>query len=158
MTAETEADENLRAELSDAALEALRRLSLGGLRNHWRARFQDPPPHFRSRDLFVRALVHRLEMRRAGLACDPHKRRLLALAQRFAADETFTPRARPPLAPGSAYVRDWHGTRHVVFVTPDGYRHGDKTYRSLSAVAFAITGTKWNGPRFFRPNEPETPP
>ena len=154
MTDEAEAND----ELGDEALLALRRLSLDGLRRRWRVRFQDPPPHFRSRDLFVRALVHRLERRRAGLASDPYRKRLLALAQRFAADETFTPKSRPSVAPGSAFVRDWHGTRHVVFVTPEGYHHGDKTYRSLSAVAFAITGTKWNGPRFFRSTEAEPAP
>ena len=141
---------SLDDELSDAALEALRRLSLDTLRRTWRFRFQDAPPRFRSREVFVRAFVHRLEVRRAGLTPGAHRKHLLALAERFAADENFTPVNKPAVAPGTAYVRDWGGVRHVVFATPDGFRLGDKAYTSLSAVAFAITGAKWSGPRFFR--------
>jgi hypothetical protein len=145
-------------DLSDAALDALRRLSIDGLRKAWRARFQDAPPQVRSRDLFVRAYVHRLEARRAGGSPNTHRKRLLALAERFAADENYSPGARSSVAPGTVFVRDWHGVRHVVFATADGFKHGDKTYTSLSAVAFAITGTKWNGPRFFRSTAPEKAP
>jgi hypothetical protein len=101
----------------------------------------------------VRAFVHRLELRRAGLAPGVHKKRLLALAERFAADEDYNPASRPTIAPGTAFILDWHGKRYVVFATPEGFRYGEKIYASLSAVAFAITGTKWNGPKFFRPTQ-----
>jgi Protein of unknown function (DUF2924) len=46
-------------------------------------------------------------------------------------------------------VRDYHGQRHTVTVAPDGFNWQGTTYASLSAIARAITGTAWSGPRFF---------
>ena len=46
-------------------------------------------------------------------------------------------------------MREWKGRQHRVMVMTDGVAWNGKTYRSLSAVAFAMTGTRWNGPRFF---------
>ena len=56
-------------------------------------------------------------------------------------------RFAPP--PGSVLVREWDRKSHRVMVMPDGFAWNGKTFESLSQVAFAITGTKWNGPRFF---------
>ncbi len=53
------------------------------------------------------------------------------------------------LQPGSTLVREWDGARQRVEVLDRGFAWNGKTYRSLSAVAFAITGTRWSGPRFF---------
>lgn len=53
------------------------------------------------------------------------------------------------LAPGAILTREWNGRDHRVMVLADGFAFEGKTYDSLSRVAFAITGTKWNGPRFF---------
>ena len=46
-------------------------------------------------------------------------------------------------------VREWDGQLHRVMVLADGFAWNDKIYPSLSKVAFAMTGTRWNGPRFF---------
>jgi len=46
-------------------------------------------------------------------------------------------------------VREWNGTPHRVMVVADGFAWENRTFDSLSQVAFAITGTRWNGPRFF---------
>jgi hypothetical protein len=55
-----------------------------------------------------------------------------------------------PLTPGTRLTREWQGVRHEVIVEPDGrFRHQDGLYRSLSQVARKITGSRWNGPRFF---------
>ena len=51
--------------------------------------------------------------------------------------------------PGTVLVRDYHGQRHTVTVAPDGFNWQGTTYPSLSAIARAITGTAWSGPRFF---------
>ena len=62
---------------------------------------------------------------------------------------------RRQLKPGTVLVRDYHGQRHTVTVAPEGYDWQGTTYASLSAIARAITGTAWSGPRFFalaRPN------
>jgi hypothetical protein len=53
------------------------------------------------------------------------------------------------IKPGSELVRTWKGKRYRVMVTADGFAHDGKTYASLSEIASAITGTRWNGPRFF---------
>jgi DUF2924 family protein len=66
---------------------------------------------------------------------------------------------RRHLKPGTVLVRDYQGQRHTVTVAPDGFDWQGTTYASLSAIARAITGTAWSGPRFFalaRPNG--TPP
>ena len=57
------------------------------------------------------------------------------------------PRRR--LKPGTVLVRDYHGQRHTVTVVPSGFDWQGTTYSSLSAIARAITGTAWSGPRFF---------
>ena len=56
----------------------------------------------------------------------------------------------PPLGrPGTILVRQWQGATHHVTVVADGYVWNGRTHSSLSGIARAITGTKWNGPRFF---------
>src|SRR5258706_15161725 len=56
---------------------------------------------------------------------------------------------RTELTPGTVLVREWDRRSQRVMVMPDGFVWNGRTYDSLSKVAFAITGTKWNGPRFF---------
>jgi hypothetical protein len=56
---------------------------------------------------------------------------------------------RTELTPGTVLVRDWDRKSQRVMVMADGFAWNGKTYDSLSKVAFAITGTRWNGPRFF---------
>jgi hypothetical protein len=46
-------------------------------------------------------------------------------------------------------IRVWQGETHQVIVLEDGYLYADKKWRSLSAIAKAITGTHWSGPVFF---------
>ena len=56
---------------------------------------------------------------------------------------------RTELTPGTMLVREWERQSQRVMVMADGFAWNGKTYASLSEVAFAITGTRWNGPRFF---------
>ena len=58
-------------------------------------------------------------------------------------------RSRTELRPGTLLTREWDGHLQRVMVLADGFAWNGKTYRSLSKVAFAITGSRWNGPRFF---------
>jgi hypothetical protein len=53
------------------------------------------------------------------------------------------------LSAGVQIVREWRGATYTVDVVQDGFRWKGQTYKSLSQVAQAITGVKWNGPRFF---------
>ena len=58
-------------------------------------------------------------------------------------------KASPIVRPGGRLLRAWNGTTHVVDVVPDGYLWNGARHRSLSAIARAITGARWSGPRFF---------
>ena len=89
-------------------------------------------------------------------------RRLVRLLDRLAQGEKPSELNRR-LKAGTVLVREYLGERHTVTVVPDGFLWADKTYASLSVIAQAITGTKWNGPRFFglrmaREPEPKEPP
>ncbi|KEZ00655.1 hypothetical protein AI27_03015 [Sphingomonas sp. BHC-A] len=58
------------------------------------------------------------------------------------------------LTVGTRLVRDWHGVGHTVIVLDEGFEYKGQRWRSLTAVAKAITGTHWNGNRFFGLTEP----
>ena len=62
--------------------------------------------------------------------------------------EAFSQRRRL-LSPGTVLTREWNGQMHRVMVVDGGFAFDGRTHDSLSSIAFAITGTKWNGPRFF---------
>ena len=62
--------------------------------------------------------------------------------------EAFDQRRRD-LLPGTVLTREWNGRHHRVMVVGEGFAWEGRTYDSLSKIASAITGTKWNGPRFF---------
>jgi hypothetical protein len=53
------------------------------------------------------------------------------------------------LSPGTVLTREWNGQHHRVMVLDEGFAWEGRTYKSLSEIAKAMTGTKWNGPRFF---------
>jgi hypothetical protein len=57
--------------------------------------------------------------------------------------------ATPMLKAGGRLLREWNGVTHVIDVTPGGYLWQGQCHRSLSAIARAITGAQWSGPRFF---------
>lgn len=59
------------------------------------------------------------------------------------------PISAPTVRPGTRLLREWKGSTHEVLVLANGFEHDGKTYRSLSSVARAITGTPWSGPLFF---------
>lgn len=72
---------------------------------------------------------------------------LLARLQRIAKGEER--KASPTAKPGARFLREWNGVTHVVDVLPDGYLWNSARHGSLSAIARAITGARWSGPRFF---------
>jgi hypothetical protein len=143
----------VRQRLTDpAAIEAeiarIRSLGIDGLRRRWRAVFGRTPPAALSKDLLGRMIAFHMQERAFG-GLDQESLRLLDDFVRHAS----LPRRH--LKPGTVLIRDYQGERHTVTVTPDGFEWQGRTYTSLSAIARAITGTAWSGPRFFalvRPN------
>ncbi|MDX2276950.1 MAG: DUF2924 domain-containing protein [Hyphomonadaceae bacterium] len=132
--------------------ETLSAMSLDDLRAIWRQTQSAPLPAHASRDLLARALVYRAEVKRSATSVRALHTRLAQLAASFTREGDFTPPAASGLRPGAVLIRDWNGKRYAVTVTSDGFLLDDARYDSLSAVAQAITGAKWSGPRFFKLN------
>jgi len=132
----------------EAEIARLRSLVLDALRRRWRVVFGRTPPAGLSKDLLGRMIAWRMQEQAFG-GLDRESLRFLDGLARHGG----SPRRR--LKPGTVLVRDYQGQRHTVTVAPDGFDWQGTTYPSLSAIARAITGTAWSGPRFFalvRPN------
>ena len=146
----------------DDEIAHLRDLDLHGLRARWKSIFrQQPPPHL-PRHLLFAVLAYRLQADELG-DLDPVTARLLkhiatgngAIEASRLTDEFG--RRRAELKPGTILMRTWNAQTHRVMVVDEGFAWNGKTYDSLSKVAFAITGTNWNGPRFFGLRDKITP-
>ena len=132
-----------KADRVAAEVRALERLDLRGLREEWRRRYGEPP-RMRSAELLARLLAWRIQSDALG-GLDPATIRMLK-------SERPVP-SRPSPAPGSRLTREWLGV-HEVDVVDRGFRYEGRDYRSLSHIARTITGTRWNGLRFFGLREP----
>jgi hypothetical protein len=132
----------------------LRGLDLVGLRARWHSVFQRPAPAHLTRHLLFAIVAYRIQADRYG-ELDHATRQVLDRSNtKEAGPVTSTrlasfDRRRAKLAPGTVLVRLWDRQSQRVIVMADGFAWKGRTYDSLSKVAFAITGTKWNGPRFF---------
>jgi hypothetical protein len=137
----------------DNEIARLRGLDIEGLRARWHTLFRRRAPPHLPRHLVFRILAYRLQADRLG-ELDADTRRLLDRigsgasdeADRLAADLN---RPRTELRAGTLLTREWDGDLQRVVVLADGFSWNGKTYPSLSKVALAITGSRWNGPRFF---------
>jgi hypothetical protein len=132
----------------------LRGLDSRGLRARWQSVFQRPTPAHLTRHLLFAIIAYRIQADRFG-DLDHETKQVL---DRTAAKETGPAMSarlasfdqkRTELTPGTVLVREWDRQSQRVMVMAAGFAWNGQTYDSLSKVAFAITGTKWNGPRFF---------
>ena len=135
----------------DVEIARLRGLDVEELRARWHTVFRRRAPSHLPRHLIFRILAYRLQADRLG-DLDAETLRLLdrsgppANVGKLAAE--FNQR-RTDLKAGTVLVREWDGQLHRVMVLAEGFAWNDKVYPSLSKVAFAMTGTRWNGPRYF---------
>ncbi|MGY6550463.1 MAG: DUF2924 domain-containing protein [Erythrobacter sp.] len=129
------------------ALERLEEMALAELQQEW-ARCHGAPAPSLAPDLLRLGIAYKLQEKKQGGLCRESKR-LLRQAVVIARQDSAT--APPPrrLSSGTRLVRDWHGTGHTVTVLNEGFEYDGRTWRSLTAIAKAITGTHRNGPRFF---------
>jgi hypothetical protein len=119
-------------------------LSIGDLRAAWATEFRRDPPKALWRDLLLRTLAWRIQEKAFG----GHDKATLKLLEAFGQKRAGDQRCRR-LKTGTVLIRDFGGTRHTVTIVSEGFIWQEKTYTSLSAIARIITGTNWNGPRFF---------
>ncbi|XBQ17397.1 MAG: DUF2924 domain-containing protein [Oceanicaulis sp.] len=128
----------------DLDLDRLPDRSRDELADLWRSAFAADPPAGMSRALLARLLAYDLQAaRRGGLT-----QRVRARLAKIRAGDAPQP-STPKLKPGARLVREWNGISHTVDVTETGFVYRGESWRSLTAIAKAITGTRWSGPRFF---------
>src|SRR5262245_45420771 len=147
----------------DAEIARLRDLDIAALRARWHGVFRRRPPLHLPRHLLYRVLAYRLQADQLG-DLDADSQRLLAQSaapSRAGRRHPELSKRTSSLRAGTVLGREWNGQMHRVAVLADGFAWNGKTYPSLSKVACAITGTRWNGPKFFglrdKPSK-ESPP
>lgn len=134
-----------------ARLAALKIVPMPDLKSQWRDLFATEPPPFNRRYLESRLAYRIQELAYGGLKPETILR-LERLGEELDRGDRKkwgirTDRDRP--IAGTRLIREWQGTEQVVTVTPTGFEWQGRPYQSLSAIARAITGTRWNGWVFF---------
>ncbi len=115
----------------------------------WQSLYRSAPPKGVGRRFLIGAVAHAVQMNQAGHSRSRRHRRLDRIANARTPAKNGAGLASQQLGPGARLVREWNGSTHTVDVVEDGYRWNGASYRSLSAIARAITGARWSGPRFF---------
>ena len=131
---------------SHLTLARLADLPPESLKTEWARRHSAPTPNL-SPDLLRLGLGYKLQEQRLGGLSRSTRTVLRRVAQQ--GGEGDTKAAPRKLTPGTRLVRDWHGVGHTVTVLDKGFEYEDRRWKSLTAIARAITGTHWNGPMFF---------
>jgi hypothetical protein len=132
----------------DTELDRIAGMNINELRSLWREREGREAPAGFSKDLLARALAYAIQEEQLG-GLSKELKKLLASPDA---------QAEPPrrIKVGSVVVREYAGARYEVFAIEGGFSWQGKSYPSLSAIAKEITGTRWNGWRFFGLTEPQT--
>jgi hypothetical protein len=133
-------------------VSSLPQLDRGQLQLQWRNHLGGTPPAYLPTWLFMRVLAHRLQIAALGDLGPTAMRKLReAEGQRPRSFVNRSPATREgaDLKPGAMLAREWRGRLERVTVLKDGFAWNGTTHGSLSMVARAITGTSWNGHRFF---------
>jgi len=123
-----------------AGLEDQSRVELVDL---YRGLLNHPPPKGLSRRLLILSIGYEMQAKRYG----SRRPRKQALPKRASATSPNGNRAK--LRPGTRLIREWKGGSHIVEVVEGGFVWNERSHRSLSSIARAITGAHWSGPRFF---------
>jgi hypothetical protein len=133
-----------------AEIASFKTMDVKALKQRWRELFSTEPPAYNRRFLESRLAYRVQELAYGGLKPEVIAR-LEALGEQLDGGDVSVRRKRAddrPIA-GTRLVREWHGVERHVTVLVDGYEYQGRPYKSLSAVARAITGTRWNGWVFF---------
>ena len=131
-------------------LAALKMTPTPDLKRQWRELFETEPPPYNRRFLESRLAYRIQELAYGGLKLSTIER-LEALGEQLDGGNPMMRRIRTndrPIA-GTRLIREWQGVEHCVTVRDHDYEYQGRPYKSLSAVARAITGTRWNGWVFF---------
>src|ERR1700720_2142103 len=142
-----------RGTVDDAALEAeigrLPDLSLLELRHRWRTLFGHPAPKSLRQNFLARAVAYQMQVEAYGGLSVATKRRLREIANAVRNGDANVIPGSSRIKAGTQMIRQWQNTTHTVTALAEGFEWNGRTYKSLSAVANAITGTNWNVFSFF---------
>jgi hypothetical protein len=130
-----------------ARLATLPKTPTPELKQMWRELYAKDPPAF-SRSYLISRLAYRIQELAYGGLKSATRAKLDALADGLDPKAARKRVAERPVA-GTQLVREWQGVEQTVTVLADGFAWQGRKYKSLSAVAGAITGTRWNGWTFF---------
>jgi len=133
-----------------ARIAALKATPVDELRRQWQQLFDTPPPRYNRRFLESRLAYRLQELTYGGLKPET-VRRLEQLSEQLDGGDVAVRRRRAEERPiaGTKLIREYQGVMQQVTVLQDGYEWRGRPYKSLSAIARAITGTRWNGLVFF---------
>lgn len=129
----------------EAEIIRIQTLKPDEVRALWRDTFKKDVPKALTRDLLVRTLCWHVQEKSFG----GHSPAILELLASYAKGRPSEADRLRRLKPGTELVREFQGERHTVVITAEGFRWRGEDYPSLTAIARTITGTNWNGPRFF---------
>ncbi len=133
----------------EAELDRLATMPIALLRARYRELFRTDPPKAFGPDLLRRSIAHRIQEKAYGGLSRSARRLLDQMIKAYVSKpggKLMLPRR---IKPGSVLVREWKGKSHRVMVLADGFAYDGRTFGNLSEIAVLITGTRWNGPRFF---------
>jgi hypothetical protein len=133
----------------EAELDRLAVMPIAQLRVRYREVFRADPPKAFGPDLLRRSIAHRIQEKAYGGLSRSTQRLLDQMMKAFSAKPNGKIVLPRRIKPGSVLVREWNGRSHRVMVLTDGFAYDGDSYSNLSEIAGLITGTKWNGPRFF---------
>jgi hypothetical protein len=130
-------------------LDRLATMPIAQLRARYRELFRTDPPKAFGPDLLRRSVAHRIQEKAYGGLSRPAQRLLDQMLKAYATKPNGKIVLPRRIKPGSVLVREWKGKSHRVMVLAEGFAYDGETYSNLSEIAVLITGTRWNGPRFF---------
>jgi Protein of unknown function (DUF2924) len=130
-------------------LDRLATMPIVQLRARYREVFRGAPPNAFGPDLLRRSIAHRIQEKAYGGLSHQAQRLLDQMVKAYAAKPNGRIVLPRRIKPGSILVREWKGKSHRVTVLEEGFVYDGKIYTNLSEIAVLITGTRWNGPRFF---------
>ncbi len=133
----------------EAELKQLGTMPISALRVRYRELFRSNPPPAFGPDLLRRSIAQRIQEKAYGGLSRETKKLLDRLSRSIAAGKTGRLDVPQRIKPGSELVRIWNGQSHKITVLAKGFAYQGEIFTSLSEIANRITGTRWNGPKFF---------
>jgi len=141
--------QSLIQEPIEGELAKLPGCSICDLRKRWCTLFDAPPPPAFGPDLLRRSIAQKIQENAYGKLSPTTQRELNRIITSLEKSPTGRIELPRRIKAGAVLVRDWKKKPHHVTVLENGFSYAERIYTNLSEIARAITGTRWNGPKFF---------